>query len=386
VEIERAHMEEDTGKSLHVGGATGRIHGADHSLVDYNRAGIPLIEIVTKPMPGAGERAPEVARAYVTALRDILKALEVSDVKMEQGSMRADVNLSLRAKVGADSTDSAQLAVPLGTRSETKNVNSFRSVERAVRYEITRHAAVLAGGGSILQETRHWHEDTGVTTSGREKSDADDYRYFPEPDLVPVAPSPELVEAMRATLPEPPAARRRRLQAAWGYADLEMRDVINAGLLEVIEDTVAAGASSTAARKWWLGEIARRANADAVDVAAYAQAHGVTPAHIAELDGLVASGRLNDSMARQVLEGVLDGEGTPTAVADTRGLAIVEDDGALEAAVDAVIAANAGVADKVRDGKVQAAGALIGQVMKEMKGQADAGRAREMILAKLTTP
>ncbi|MEO7061479.1 MAG: Asp-tRNA(Asn)/Glu-tRNA(Gln) amidotransferase GatCAB subunit B, partial [Lapillicoccus sp.] len=296
------------------------------------------------------------------------------------------VNLSLRAKIGADSTDSAQLAVPLGTRSETKNVNSFRSVERAVHYEITRHAAVLAGGGSILQETRHWHEDTGVTTSGREKSDADDYRYFPEPDLVPVAPSPELVEAMRATLPEPPAARRRRLQAAWGYADLEMRDVINAGLLEVIEDTVAAGASSTAARKWWLGEIARRANADAVDVAAYAQAHGVTPAHIAELDGLVASGRLNDSMARQVLEGVLDGEGTPTAVADTRGLAIVEDDGALEAAVDAVIAANAGVADKVRDGKVQAAGALIGQVMKEMKGQADAGKAREMILAKLTTP
>ena len=386
VKIERAHMEEDTGKSLHVGGATGRIHGADHSLVDYNRAGIPLIEIVTKPMPGAGARAPEVARAYVSALRDILKSLGVSDVKMEEGSMRADVNLSLRPKVATDASGEAQLAVPLGTRSETKNVNSFRSVERAVRYEITRHAAVLAGGGSILQETRHWHEDTGVTTSGREKSDADDYRYFPEPDLVPVAPTPEMIEALRATLPERPAARRKRLQSAWGYADLEMRDVVNAGLLEIVEETVSAGASSTAARKWWLGEIARRASADAVDVAAYAAERGVTPAHIAELDGLVASGRLNDSMARQVLDGVLDGEGTPTAVADARGLELVADDGALEAAVDAVIAANAGVADKIREGKVAAAGALIGQVMKQLNGQADAAKARELILAKLGTP
>src|SRR5450631_1795384 len=177
VGIERAHMEEDTGKSLHVGGATGRIHGADYSLVDYNRAGIPLIEIVTKPIEGAGERAPEIARAYVAALRDLLRALAVSDVRMEQGSIRCDVNLSLRPRVGGAAPDSAeQHAVPLGTRSETKNVNSLRSVERAVRYEVTRHAAVLRSGDRIVQETRHWHEDTGVTTSGREKSDAEDYR------------------------------------------------------------------------------------------------------------------------------------------------------------------------------------------------------------------
>src|SRR5678816_940107 len=202
VEIERAHMEEDTGKSLHIGGSTGRIHGADHSLVDYNRAGIPLIEIVTKPMVGAGERAPEVAKAYVSALRELLRALDVSDVKMEQGSMRCDANVSLRPRVGEDPRGEAQLAVPLGTRTETKNVNSLRSVERAVRYEISRHAAILADGGSILQETRHWHEDTGVTTSGREKSDAEDYRYFPEPDLVPVAPADEWVEELRGTLPE----------------------------------------------------------------------------------------------------------------------------------------------------------------------------------------
>jgi len=376
VEIERAHMEEDTGKSLHIGGATGRIHGADHSLVDYNRAGIPLVEIVTRPLVGAGANAPEVAKAYVATLRDLLKALKVSDVRMEQGSIRCDVNLSLRAR---SQDPAAQNEVPLGTRTETKNVNSLRSVERAVRYEMTRHAAVLNSGASILQETRHWHEDTGVTTSGRVKSDADDYRYFPEPDLVPVAPTREHVEELRATMPEPPAVRRRRLQSDWGYSDLEMRDVMNAGAVLLIEETVAEGATPVGARKWWLGELARRASAEARDLADF----GVTPAYVAELDALVSSGRLNDSMARQVLEGVLAGEGSPVAVADARGLRLVKDDGALSAAVDAVIAANPAVADKVREGKVAAAGALIGQVMKQMKGQADAARARELILEKL---
>ena len=250
VEIERAHMEEDTGKSLHVGGATGRIHGADHSLVDYNRAGIPLIEIVTKPIQGAGEKAPAVARAYVAQLRDLIVALGVSEARMDQGNLRADVNLSLAPKGSG----------VLGTRTETKNVNSFRSVERAVRYEMQRHAGILDAGGSILQETRHWHEDTGVTTSGREKSDADDYRYFPEPDLVPVAPSREWVEELRGTLPENPLLKRARLQADWGYTDLEMRDVVAAGAVGLIEETVAAGASPQAARKWWLSELGRRAN------------------------------------------------------------------------------------------------------------------------------
>ena len=379
VNIERAHMEEDTGKSLHVGGATGRIHGADHSLVDYNRAGIPLVEIVTKPLVGAGDRAPQVAKAYVSALRDLLKALEVSDVRMEQGSLRCDANVSLRPRVAAGDDEAAQNAIPLGTRTETKNVNSLRSVERAIRYEITRHAAVLNSGASILQETRHWHEDTGVTTSGRVKSDADDYRYFPEPDLLPVAPTRERVEELRATLPEPPAERRRRLQNDWGYSDLEMRDVMNAGAVELIEESVAAGATPAGARKWWMGELARRASVEGRDLADF----GVTPAHVAELDALVGSGRLNDSMARQVLEGVLAGQGSPVEFADARGLQLVSDDGALSAAVDAVIAANPDVADKVRDGKVQAAGALIGQVMKEMKGQADAAKVRELILEKL---
>jgi aspartyl-tRNA(Asn)/glutamyl-tRNA(Gln) amidotransferase subunit B len=380
VGIERAHMEEDTGKSLHVGGATGRIHGADYSLVDYNRAGIPLIEIVTKPIEGAGERAPEIARAYVTALRGLLRALKVSDVRMEQGSLRCDANVSLRAKVAGAAPDSAeQRAVTFGTRSETKNVNSLRSVERAVRYEMTRQAALLTDGGRVVQETRHWHEDTGVTTSGREKSDAEDYRYFPEPDLVPIAPDPAWVERLRGTLPEPPPQRRRRLQAEWGFADKEMQDLINAHAVDLVEATVAAGAAPAAARKWWSGELARRANLDGIDLGELA----VTPAQIVQLQRLVDAGTLTDTLARQVLEHVLAGEGDPQKVVEARGLQVVSDDGALGEAVDRAIAANPEVVEKIRAGKTAAAGALIGAVMKEMRGKADAGRVRELIEARL---
>jgi aspartyl-tRNA(Asn)/glutamyl-tRNA(Gln) amidotransferase subunit B len=369
VGIERAHMEEDTGKSLHVGGVTGRIHGASHSLVDYNRAGIPLIEIVTKPVTGAGARAPEVARAYVGQLRELLLALGVSDVRMEQGSLRCDANVSIRPR-GSD---------VLGTRTETKNVNSLRSIERAVRHEICRQAEVLLAGERVVQETRHWHEDTGVTTSGREKSDAEDYRYFPEPDLVPVAPSREWVDRLRATLPEPPHVRRARLQQAWEFSDLEMRDVVGAGALELVDKTIEAGAAPQAARKWWLTELARKARADGVELPELP----VTPVQVAELQGLVDSGRVNDKLARQVLEGVLAGEGSPEQIVAARGLEVVSDEGALGAAVDRAIASNPDVAAKIRDGKVAAAGALIGAVMKEMRGQADAGRVRELVLQRL---
>jgi aspartyl-tRNA(Asn)/glutamyl-tRNA(Gln) amidotransferase subunit B len=382
IPIERAHMEEDTGKSLHVGGATGRIHGAEFSLVDYNRAGIPLIEIVTKPIEGAGHRAPEVARAFVTTLRDLLRELGVSDVRMEQGSLRCDANVSLRARVGDDPLSSAQRDVAFGTRSETKNVNSLRSVERAIRYEMTRHAARLDAGLNVVQETRHWHEDTGITTPGRSKEQAEDYRYFPEPDLVPIECTREWVDQLRATLPETPAQRRTRWQQAWGLTDMEIRDVVNAGAGTLIEATVAAGAAPSAARKWWMGELSRRAKADEVELGAVP----VHPRQIAELAELVVAGKLNDSLARQVLDGVLDGEGDPASVMAARGLELVADDGALAAAVDAAIAANPDVAEKVRDGKHQAVGALIGAVMKQMRGKADAAAARELLLARLTSP
>jgi len=288
---------------------------------------------------------------------------------MEQGSMRCDVNLSL-SPVGAGT---------LGTRTETKNVNSLRSVERAARYEIGRQAALLASEGSVLQETRHWHEDTGITTSGREKSDADDYRYFPEPDLVPVAPSRAWVEELRGTLPEPPSERRARLQALWGFADLEMRDVVAAGAIPVIEATVAAGTTPQAARKWWLSDLGRRANELGVELADLP----ITPAQVARVQALVDEGSLNDKLARQVLDGVIAGEGDPDAVVTARGLAIVSDEGALADAVDRAIDANPDVADKIREGKLAAAGALIGAVMKDMRGQADAARVRELILEKL---
>ncbi|HVK26999.1 MAG TPA: Asp-tRNA(Asn)/Glu-tRNA(Gln) amidotransferase subunit GatB [Nocardioides sp.] len=367
--IERAHMEEDTGKSSHVGGSDGRIHGADYSLVDYNRAGIPLIEIVTKPILGTGEKAPLVAKAYVSAIRDLIVALGVSDARMDQGSIRADVNLSLAPK-GSD---------VLGTRSETKNVNSLRSVERAVRFEMSRHAGILEAGGSVLQETRHFHENDGSTSSGREKSDAEDYRYFPEPDLVPVAPSREWVEQLRATLPENPAAKRTRLQAEYGFSDLEMRDVWASGALPLIEATVAEGTAPQSARKWWVAELLRRANDAGVELAEV----GVTPKQVAEVQALVDAKTINDKLARQVFDGMIAGEGTAAEVIEKRGLALVSDDGPLLAAIDDALAAQPDIAEKIRGGNHAAAGAVIGAVMKATRGQADAARVRELILEKL---
>ena len=370
VPIERAHMEEDAGKLTHVGGSTGRIQGAEYSLVDYNRAGVPLVEIVTKPIFGAEHSAPELAAAYVRTIRDIVIGLGISEARMERGNLRCDANVSLRRRV-----PEGEPAEPLGTRTETKNVNSMRSVERAVRHEIQRQAAILAGGGTIIQETRHWHEDTGTTSPGRPKSDADDYRYFPEPDLLPVAPTLELIEELRAALPEAPAMHRRRLKAEWGFSDQEFQHVLNGGLLVEVEATIAAGAAPAAARKWWTGELTRIANADGRDAASLA-----TPSDVAALQALVDAGTLTEKLARQVLEGVVAGEGTPQQVVDARGLAVVSDDGSLIAAIDEALASQPDVLAKIRDGKVQAAGAVIGAVMKAMKGQADAARVRELIL------
>lgn len=369
IEIERVHMEEDTGKSLHMGGTTGRIHGADYSLLDYNRAGIPLVEIVTKVVTGTGKYAPEVARAYVSELRDILRGLGVSDVKMEQGSLRCDANVSLRL-IGADK---------LGTRSETKNVNSLRSVERAVRGEMIRHAELLNKGERVIQETRHFHEDTGLTTPGRSKEQAEDYRYFPEPDLVPVAPTNELIEEIRASLPEKPSVRRKKLQEAWQVPDKEMAAMINADVLDLVEETVKLGADPTRARSWWLGEIARIANEKAVA----ASELSINSKDVAEIVALIVQGELTDKLARQVVEGVINGEGRPAEIIEKRGIKVVSDDSALMAAIEKAIAAQPDVAEKVRGGHVPAAGALIGAVMKETKGQADAAKVRELLLKHL---
>jgi aspartyl-tRNA(Asn)/glutamyl-tRNA(Gln) amidotransferase subunit B len=369
IEIERVHMEEDTGKSLHMGGATGRIHGAEYSLLDYNRAGIPLVEIVTKIVPGTGKYAPEVARAYVTELRDILRGLGVSDVKMEQGSLRCDANVSLRT-IGSTT---------LGTRSETKNVNSLRSVERAVRGEMIRHAELLDAGKKVTQETRHFHEDTGLTTPGRSKEQAEDYRYFQEPDLVPVAPDSAWIEEIRSRLPEKPSLRRKRLQESWQVPDKEMAAMINADVLDLVEATVTLGADPARARGWWLGEIARIANEKEISAGELP----ITPVDVNEIVALIAKGELTDKLARQVVEGIINGEGRPSEIIEKRGIKVVSDDSALMSAIEKAIAAQPDVAEKVRGGHLPAAGALIGAVMKETKGQADAAKVRELLLKHL---
>jgi aspartyl-tRNA(Asn)/glutamyl-tRNA(Gln) amidotransferase subunit B len=368
IDIERVHMEEDTGKSLHVGGSTGRIHGAQYSLLDYNRAGIPLVEIVTRIVPNTGKYAPQVARAYVAALRDILRGLKVSDVKMEQGSLRCDVNLSLSPSGSGE----------LGTRSETKNVNSLRSVERAVSGEVVRQANRLQSGEKIVQETRHFLEESGETRAGRSKEKAEDYRYFPEPDLVPVVPDSKWIEELRKTLPEKPTERRKRLQTEWSVPEKEMTAMVNAELLDTVEETVALGADPTKARSWWLGEISRIANerevlaTDLISVTA-----------VAQIINLINQGELTDKLARQVLEGVIAGEGTPADVISRRGLKVVSDDGALMKAIEDAIAAQPETAERIRGGNIPAAGALIGAVMKATGGQADAAKVRELLLKHL---
>jgi aspartyl-tRNA(Asn)/glutamyl-tRNA(Gln) amidotransferase subunit B len=358
VGIERVHMEEDTGKNTHVGGATGRIHGAEYSLVDFNRAGIPLIEIVTKPVPGTGRLAPEVAKAYTTELRNILRTLGVSDVRMEQGSLRCDVNTSLNLPGAAD----------FGTRTETKNVNSLRSVERAVRSEMIRQAGVLDAGTRIFQETRHFNESTGDTRPGRSKEEATDYRYFPEPDLVPVAPDPAWVERLRAGLPE-----------LLGVSAEDMQQMTNAGVVDLVGTTVEAGAPIGEARNWWLGYLAQEANAREIDAVELP----ITPEQVARLIALVADGTLSVALARQVVDGVLASGADVEAVIAERGLKRVSDTGALKSAADAAIAANPDVAEKVRGGKIPAVGALVGAVMKATRGQADAAAVRAILLERL---
>ena len=368
IEIERVHMEEDTGKSLHVGGSTGRIHGAEYSLLDYNRAGIPLVEIVTKIVPDTGKYAPQVARAYVAALRDILRGLKVSDVKMEQGSLRCDVNLSL-AQVNSGK---------LGTRSETKNVNSLRSVERAVIGEVIRQANRLEDGERIIQETRHFLEESGQTRPGRSKEKAEDYRYFPEPDLVPVEPDAKWIEELKKTLPEKPADRRKRLQTTWSVPDKEMAAMVNAELLDTVEETVLLGADPTKARSWWLGEISRIANDRSVLATEL-----ISVKDVAQVIALITKGELTDKLARQVVESVIAGEGTPADVITKRGLKVVSDDSQLMKAIIDAVTAQADTAQRVREGNIPAAGALIGAVMKATGGQADAAKVRELLLKHL---
>jgi len=358
VGIERAHLEEDAGKTSHVGGGGGRVHGADHSLVDYNRAGVPLLEIVSKP----DLRSSEEARAYVAELRSVLEAIGVSDVKMEEGSLRVDANISLRPS-GAEK---------LGTRTEIKNMNSLRSLVRALEYEAERQAMVLEAGETVTQETRHWDEEAGRTHSLRSKEESHDYRYFPEPDLVPVMPSAEWRAEVRAAMPELPTARKARLTEAWGIADVDAGVLVGTpGLADYAETAVAAGGPGRDVTNWVTGDLL----AHLKETGAMPSSLPLSPAGLAELVKLVGDGTLSRPLAKEVLGAALAGEagGSPAAIVAERGLAQVSDEDALAAAVQAVLAAHAGEVDRYRTGedkdRKKLRGFFMGKVMAEMKGR-----------------
>ena len=353
VGITRVHMEEDTGKSTHVGDGDGRIHDADHTLLDFNRAGVPLVEVVTEP----DIRSSEEARAYGAELQRIVLALGVSDAKLEAGSMRFDVNVSVRP-FGQDE---------FGTRTETKNVNSLRSMQRAIDFEIDRQIKVLEAGGEVSLETRHWNEDTGVTTSMRTKEESEDYRYFQDPDLLPLEVKGEWQDDIRATIPELPAQRRERyIEAGTDFVTAGVL-VDNQKLGSLFDEAVGAGASGRSVGIWLTGEVVAYTRRRDVSVSETP----LTAAHVRELTAMVDEGKLSSSAAKEVLVAVLDGEGSPATIADARDLFQVSDTGAIEAAVDQVLSENADAVEKIKEGDMKPFGFLTGQVMRHMGGKAD---------------
>ena len=353
--VERAHLEEDTGKSTHFGGSSGRIHGSDYSLLDYNRAGVPLVEIVSRP----DIRTSEQARQYVAELRAILLAVGASDAKMEEGSMRCDVNVSIH-KAGT----------PFGTRCEIKNVNSIRSVGRAIDYEARRQVDLIEGGGTVRQETRHWDDATGRTETLRTKEDADDYRYFLEPDLVPLVPEQTWIDQVRAALPVFPAARRSALAELCGVdKDGESAFVVvERGQDDYVREVVSSGGDP------------RRS---VIYVQQAFAEQGPTPKvparDLAALTILERDAKVTSTQAKTLLTDLIDsGGGDVVAMAAKRGFEAL-DTGALEAMVDAAIAAEPGAWQKYCAGEEKALGALVGAIMKSSKGKAD-GKAVTSIL------
>jgi len=364
--VTRVHMEEDTGKTTHVG-AGGRIGQAEYALVDYNRAGVPLVECVSEP----DMRSAEEARAYLIELRATLEALDVSDVRMEEGSLRCDANISTRR----------QGETQLGTKVEIKNLNSVRSLERALRYEEERQRAALERGEPLVQETRHFDEETGATHTLRSKEEAFDYRYFPEPDLPPLEPDRAWVKGLEAELPELPAARRERYVTELGLRPEQARIVAGspaaAGFLEA---TIALGADPASAANWITQDLAGLLNTARIELAAAR----VTPRHVADLVALVADGTISATGAKQVLEEAFETGDAAGAIVERRGLRQVVDASALEAWVDEAIAENPGPVEQFRGGKEGALNAVLGQVMKKSGGSANPKAVRELLLQRLS--
>ncbi len=350
--ITRVHMEEDTGKSLHASEG-GRIHDADHSLLDFNRAGVPLVEIVTEP----DIRSPEQARAYATELQRIVRTLGVSDARLEEGSMRFDANISIRL---ADDE-------VFGTRAEVKNMNSLRSLQRAVAYEIDRQIALVESGGTVVQETRHWDEGAGATSSMRSKEESEDYRYFQEPDLVPLEVDAAWRQRVIASLPELPAARRARYLASGVDAATTASLVDDDDLGALFDAAVAEGADARTVANWLTGEVVAYLRQEEATLAST----GLDSADLVELSEMVADGTVSASAAKDVLRGVLAGEGKPSSVAEARDLIQISDTSVLEGEVDAVLAAHPDEIARIREGDMKPVGYLVGQVMRATGGKAD---------------
>jgi aspartyl-tRNA(Asn)/glutamyl-tRNA(Gln) amidotransferase subunit B len=361
VGITRVHMEEDTGKTQH-GSESGRIHDATHASIDFNRAGVPLVECVSEP----DMRSPEEAAAYLRELRATLEALDVSDVKMEEGSLRCDANVSLRP-VGATA---------FGTKVEIKNMNSIRSLERALVYEIERQTAALDAAEPIVQETRHWDEDAGATKSMRSKEEAFDYRYFPEPDIPALEPARAWTAEIRSTVPELPRARRDRYEGLGVKPEVARVLIADRGAVVLFEDAVAAGADPVGVANWVTQDVAALRNAAAGDGA-------LTGRHVADLVALIADGTLSNAAAKQALEASF-GTGEPVADAvDRLGLRQVSDTGALGALADEVIAEHPDVVQKFRAGKDGVIGFLVGQLMQKAQGTANPKLAQELLRERL---
>ncbi len=361
--ITRVHMEEDTGKSVH-GSETGRIHNADHSLLDFNRAGVPLVEIVSEP----DIRSPEQARAYAAELQRVVRSLGVSDVRLEEGSMRFDANVSVRP-AGQEE---------LGTRAEVKNMNSLRSLQRACVYEIQRQIALIEGGGTVKQETRHWDEGSGKTSSMRSKEESEDYRYFQEPDLTPLLVDEAWRDRVFSSLPELPAARRRRL-ADLGVERQAAATMVEAGdLADMFDATADAGGDAKLVANWLSGEVVAYLRRNDVELADTA----LQPMHLRELSEMVEAGGLSSTAAKDVLGFVLGGEGTPAEVAAAHDLTQISDEGALEAEVDKILADNPDVFSRLQEGDMKPIGFLVGQVMKATRGKADPKVVSDLIRSK----
>ncbi len=366
VGITRVHMEEDTGKTQHAG-ATGRIHDADAALIDFNRAGVPLVECVSEP----DMRSPEEAGAYLRELRATLESLDVSDVRMEEGSLRCDANVSLRPPGSTQ----------LGTKVEIKNMNSIRSLERALHHEIERQTKALEAGEPIAQETRHWDEDSGSTKSMRSKEEAFDYRYFPEPDIPGLEPGAAWIAEIRAGLPELPRARRERYEETYGLKpDVARVLVAERSAASLFDETVALGADPKAAANWITQDLAGLLNKRGIDPAA----SPVTARHLADLIDLVAGDTVSGAGAKQALEeAVASGEAIADIV-ERKGLTQVSDTGALGSIADEVIAENPDAVAQFRGGKEGVIGFLVGQVMKRSGGSANPKLAQEVLRERLS--